>query len=86
MASRVVKLGIGLGVGTAAVLALTWSFLPRLFTPDQTVLAAMAVIFPWYGLFPCSGYLTADANVALQTLTASTREDYPSLPPAGILT
>ena len=42
------KLGIGLGVGTAAVLALTWSFLPRLFTPDQTVLAAMAVIFPWY--------------------------------------
>jgi len=50
VAKRVVRLGVALGIGTAAFLAVTSPFLPRLFTPDQTILSAIAVIFPWYAV------------------------------------
>ena len=47
VAARTVRLGIGLGTVTAILLALASGSLPRVFTPDSSVLAAVALIFPW---------------------------------------
>ena len=47
VAGRTLQLGLGLGLILAAVLALGKGGLPRLFTGDAAVLAAIGHIFPW---------------------------------------
>lgn len=47
VAGRTLQLGLGLGLTLAAVLALGKGGLPRLFTGDAAVLAAIGHIFPW---------------------------------------
>ena len=47
VAGRTLQLGVGLGLTLAAVLALGKGGLPRLFTGDAAVLAAIGHIFPW---------------------------------------
>lgn len=47
VAGRTLQLGLGLGFVLAAVLAIGGGRLPRLFTGDAAVLAAIGHIFPW---------------------------------------
>ena len=47
VAGRTLQLGLGLGLTLATVLALGNGGLPRLFTGDAAVLAAIGHIFPW---------------------------------------
>lgn len=47
VANKIVGLGLGLGISTGIMLTVAQGSLPRLFTPDQGVLSAVGVVFPW---------------------------------------